>query len=567
MKKQLFIIVSLALALGFSSCSRMGELPANLFRTTPNPLEVRGGQVDARVDGRFPERYFHRRAVVTVTPVLVFDGQELRGTPKSFQGERVTGNDQVINRRQGGTFTVASSFDFVPEMAQSELFLEFNITRNGNPGPQIPRVKVADGVISTATLANFGAPEILPAITADQFQRIIQETQEASIRFLIQQSDLRTGETRSQDVRDLTAAVRTAVETENREVESLNIIGFASPDGPFDLNRNLAERRSNVSANFLRDELRRQRTPMEIGRDFTPEDWDGFQRLMEQSNIQDRDLILRVLSMYSDPEQREREIRNMSTAFTAIADEILPQLRRARMELTVNIIGKSDEEITRLAASNPASLNVEELLYAATLTDDLGRKATIYQEVIRHFGNDLRGHNNLGMVRFLQGNNAEALANFQRAANIDANNPDVNYNLGVMALINRELDKAEQFFGKAAGTGADLNQALGTLYIATGDYARARTAFGSTTSNNAALMQILNNDYNGARRTLAAVASPNAMTAYLGAVVAARTNDRDAVYSNLRTAISKDASLAARAKTDVEFARFVTDQTFLSIVR
>jgi tetratricopeptide (TPR) repeat protein len=329
----------------------------------------------------------------------------------------------------------------------------------------------------------------------------------------------------------------------------------------------LAERRSSVSANFLGNELRRQRTPLEIGRDFTPEDWDGFQKLMEQSNIQDRDLILRVLSMYSDPEQREREIRNMSAAFTAIADEILPQLRRARMELTVNIIGKSDEEITHLAASNPASLNVEELLYAATLTDDLDRKAAIYQEVIRLHGNDLRGYNNLGMVRLLQGNKAEALANFQRAARIDANNPNVNYNLGLVALMNNELDKAEQHFGQAAGTVADLNQALGTLYIATGEYTKARTAFGSATSNNAALMQILNNDYNGARRTLSAVSNPDAMTAYLGAVVAARTNDRDAVYSNLRTAISKDASLAARARTDVEFARFVTDQTFLSIIR
>jgi len=566
MRKQLFIIVSLALALGLlGSCSRMGELPANLFRTTPNPLEVRGGQIDARVDGRFPERFFHRQAVVTVTPVLVFDGQELRGTPKSFQGERVTGNDQVIRRRQGGTFTVGSVFDFVPEMAQSELFLDFEVTRNGRPGAQIPRVKVADGVNATATLA--AASEIKPAITPDQFQRIIQETQEASIRFLIQQSDLRAGETRSQEVRDLTAAVRTAVETENREVESLNIVGFASPDGPFDLNRNLAERRSNVSASFLNTELRRQRTPVEIGRDFTPEDWDGFQKLMEQSTIQDRDLILRVLSMYTDPEQREREIRNMSAAFTVIADEILPQLRRARMQLTVNVIGKSDEEIARLAASNPASLNVEELLYAATLTDDSNRKAAIYQEVIRLHGNDLRGHNNLGMVRLLQGNRAEALTNFQNAARIDANNPDVNYNLGLMALLNGELDRAEQHFGQAAGTGADLNQALGTLYIATGEYTRARTAFGSATSNNAALIQILNNDYSGARRTLAAVANPNALTSYLSAVVAARTNDREAVYSNLRTAISKDASLAARARTDVEFARFVTDQTFRSIVQ
>jgi tetratricopeptide (TPR) repeat protein len=543
----------------------MGELPANLFRTTPNPLEVRGGTIDARVDGRFPEKFFNKHAVVTVTPILKFDGQEVKGTPRVFQGERVVGNNQVINRRSGGSFTIGTAFDFVPEMAKSELYLDFEIVRKGKAMPKIPQVKVADGVIATSTLAN--ASEIAPAITPDAFQRIIQQTQEASIHFLIQQSDLRNSETRSQDMRNLATAVRTATETTNQEIESLNVVGYASPDGPFDLNRNLAERRTNVSANFLNTELRRQRTPVEIGRDFTPEDWAGFQRLMEQSNIQDRDLILRVLSMYSDPEQREREIRNISSAFTVIAEEILPQLRRARMQLTVNIIGKSDEEITQLAASNPAALNVEELLYAATLTQDLNRKAAIYQDVIRLFGNDARGYNNLGMVRLQQGNVADALTNFQRAERIDPNNPDINYNLGLVALINGNLDQAEQFFGKAAGTGADLNQALGTLYTKTGEYTRARTSFAETASNNAALLQILNSDYNAARRTLSAGANPDGTTAYLQAIVGARTNDRDAVYNNLRTAISKDRTLAQRAMTDMEFSRFFTDQTFLSIVR
>ena len=562
MKKQIFFIAVLASVLVFSSCSRMGELPANLFRTTPSPLEVRGGTIDARVDGRFPEGFFNRNAVITVTPVLVFEGQEVRGTPRTFQGERVTGNNQVINRRQGGAFIIPATFNFVPEMAQSELFLEFNI--EGGRG-YIPRVKVADGVNATSTLANAG--ELAPAIAPDAFQRIIQQTQEAQILFAIQQSDLRASETRSQAVRDLTAAVRVAAETENMEVYNLSIVGAASPDGPFDLNRNLADRRTNVAANFLNQELRRQRTPVAIGTDRIYEDWEGFQRLMEESTIRDRDLILRILAMHTDPVVREREIRNMSAAFTEIADEILPQLRRSRMELTVNIIGRSDEEITALAASNPSVLSVEELLYAATLTDNLNEKARIYREVIRLFPNDARGYNNLGMVMLQQGNAAQALNYFQRAARIDPNNPNVNYNLGLIALMNGETVRAEEFFGRAAGTGADLNQALGTLYIKTGEHTRAGTAFAGAASNNAALTQILNNDYNAARRTLAAVANPDGMTAYLQAIVAARTNDRDAVYSNLRTAVQRDRELARRAMTDMEFARFRTDQTFLSIVR
>ena len=567
MKKQLFFIVSIALALGFSSCSKMGELPANLFKTTPNPLEVRGGKIDARIDGKFPEKYFNKNAVVTVTPILKYNGTETKGAPKTFQGENVIGNSQVIKSKEGGSFTMGALFDYVPEMAQSELYLDFGVVVKGKEVAKIPQLKIADGAITTPVLAATNAAEMAPAIAPDKFQRIIEETQEANIKFLIQQANLRGSETRSTDIKNLTTAVRDAKNAENKEVASLNIVGYASPDGPFSLNKNLAERRLDASANFLNSELRKLRSQVEIGKDFTPEDWNGFQKLLEESNIQDKELILRVLSMYSDPEQREREIKNISSTFTAIADQILPELRRARLQLTVNVIGKSDEEIAELASSNPASLSVDELLYAATLTNDLNKKATIYQAVIGNYSNDLRGYNNLGVVKFYQGNSQEALANFKKAENIASNDPNVNYNLGLIALEKNELDNAEQYFGKAVGTNANLNQALGTLYIATGEYSKSKSAFGNTTSNNAALMQILSADYNGARRTLAAIDNPDATTAYLGAVVGARTNDRDVVYSNLRTAISKDASLAAKAKSDIEFSKFAGDQTFQSIVK
>ena len=567
MKKQLFFIVSIALALGFSSCSKMGELPANLFKTTPNPLEVRGGKIDARIDGKFPEKYFNKNAVVTVTPILKYNGTETKGAPKTFQGENVIGNSQVIKSKEGGSFTMGALFDYVPEMVQSELYLDFGIVVKGKEVAKIPQLKIADGAITTPVLAATNAAEMAPAIAPDKFQRIIEETQEANIKFLIQQANLRGSETRSTDIKNLTTAVRDAKNAENKEVASLNIVGYASPDGPFSLNKNLAERRLDASANFLNSELRKLRSQVEIGKDFTPEDWNGFQKLLEESNIQDKELILRVLSMYSDPEQREREIKNISSTFTAIADQILPELRRARLQLTVNVIGKSDEEIAELASSNPASLSVDELLYAATLTNDLNKKATIYQAVIGNYSNDLRGYNNLGVVKFYQGNSQEALANFKKAENIASNDPNVNYNLGLIALEKNELDNAEQYFGKAVGTNANLNQALGTLYIATGEYSKSKSAFGNTTSNNAALMQILSADYNGARRTLAAIDNPDATTAYLGAVVGARTNDRDVVYSNLRTAISKDASLAAKAKSDIEFSKFAGDQTFQSIVK
>ncbi len=569
MKKQLFLIVSvvLALGLGFSSCSKkMGALPSDLIKVAPNPLEVKGGKIEAKVDGTFPEKYFNKKAVVTITPVLKFNGTEVKGESVSYQGEKVTGNNTVINTKTGGKFSVPASFAYVPEMANSELYLDFAV-KVGDKESTIPSVKVADGAIATATLASAAAQEIAPALTPDKFQRVIQESQEADIKFLIQQANLRNSETRSQDIKDLTAAMKDASSTENKEVASLSVKGYASPDGPLDLNQNLAEKRLNVTSNFMNKELKKIKSKVEIGKDFTAEDWAGFEKLMNESSIQDKDLILRVLSMYSDPEVREREIKNIASAYTVVAEQILPELRRSRIQLIVDVTGKSDEEIAQLAKENASALNVEELLYAATLTDALGEKATIYQQVINIYPEDVRGYTNLAVVNLYDGKIAEATASMKKAANIAPNCPDVNYNLGLIALANGELDKAQQYFGKAAGANADLNQALGTLYIAQGDYTKAKSSFGSTTSNNAALLQILNGDYNAARRTLSAVAAPNGMTSYLGAIIGARTNDRDAVYNNLKAAVKMDKSLAAKAKSDIEFSKFAADETFQTIVK
>jgi Flp pilus assembly protein TadD len=271
--------------------------------------------------------------------------------------------------------------------------------------------------------------------------------------------------------------------------------------------------------------------------------------------------------MYTDPEEREAQIKNLSVVFKTIAEEVLPELRRSRLILTTDLIGKSDEEIATLAKNDPAALNVEELLYAATLTNDLGEKAAIYKKAIAQFGNDYRTHNNLGIVCFAQGNVAEARRCYAKALQLEPNNADVNYNAGVAAMAENDLAKAEEYLGKAAGTQGDLNAAMGTLYTMKGNYAAAKNAYGNTVSNNAAVQQILNEDYAGARQTLSKVANPNATTAYLLAVVSARTNAREAVYENLKVAIQRDANLKAKAQHDVEFAKYHTDETFQAIVK
>ena len=568
MKKQLFFALSMVVAIFFCSCSKnMSALDSASFKCTPNPLEAKGGKVNATINGTFPVKYFNKNAVVTVTPVLRFQGQEVKSTPATFQGEKVIGNNKVISYKAGGSYTVNASFNYVPAMAKSELYLDFNVTVK-NKNYQIPSVKVADGVIATSELVAVNANEIQGVLIPDKFQRIIQESQEADIKFLIERWDLRPTELKKDEVISLVNKITQVKNDTAKKVSDFEIAGYASPDGPIDLNTNLAEKRQKVSVDYINNQMKKLKTSVKIDSKFTPEDWEGFQKLMENSNIQDKEVILRVLSMYSDPEERERQIKNLSAAYQKIAEEILPQLRRSRLKLTVDIIGKSDDQISQLAANNPSQLSVEELLYAATLKNNLNDKAIIYQEVINLYPNDIRGYNNLGLIYYQQDKIDEAEKLFTQALQKDPNLPDVNFNLGLIALKKGDVTKAEELFGKAANTNGEMSKALGTLYLKKGDYAKAMNSFKSNdVSNNVALLYILNNDYNQARKVLSAIPQPDATTAYLSAIVGARTNDRDAVYSNLRTAISKDRSFAQKALNDIEFAKFAADSTFLSILK
>lgn len=573
MKKQLIFAVTLVLALVMSSCNKdLKPLDPSLFTCTPNPLEVKGGKVDATITGTYPVKYFAKNATVVVTPVLVSKNDTTKkwsSAPSTFQGEKVVGNNQAISYKVGGSYTMKASFNYVPEMVNSELFLTFTVTTKKKTYT-LPRVKVADGVIATSQLAstNFGGASANgPVILADKFQRVIQELQEADIKFLIQKSDIRKGETKSEDIVALTKKIKEVKESQNKQVAGFEIAGYASPDGSLELNTNLAEKRQKVTSEYINKELKKVKSSVAISSKFTAEDWDGFQKLMESSDIQDKQVILRVLSMYTDGEQREREIKNLSVAYKGIADQILPELRRSRLKLTVDVTGKSDAEIAKLAKEDATKLSVEELLYAATLTENNAEKTAIYEKVVAQYPTDVRGINNLGVVKYQAGNITAAGASFAAALAIDPKNADINYNAGLVALAKGDVNGAEVLFGKAAGTKGNLSNALGTVYIIKGDYAKAKTSFGSTASNNAALLQILDGNYNGARTTLDAVAQPDALTSYLAAIVGARTSNRDAVYANLRKAVTADASYKTKAANDLEFAKFFTDDSFLTIVK
>ncbi len=566
MRKNVLFLVLAATALLFASCSKnMMGLDSSHFKSSSDPLEAHQGLVNSTVTATFPQKYFNKKAVVTVTPVLKHENGETLGQPVVFQGEKILDNNVAIPYAFGGTHTIYSQFEYVPEMAQSEMFLKFDVTQRAK-AYTLPAVKVADGVIATSQLVSVSPSELQPALAPDNFQRITQEHTDADILFLIQQTLLRNTELQKENIIDFENKLQEARDAQNKEIASLQVLGYASPDGPLALNTNLAERRQKVTADYVNKELKKLKANVNIDSKFTAEDWDGFQKLMEASNIQDKELILRVLSMYQDPEQREREIKNLSGAFTAIADDILPQLRRARLKLEVDVIGKSDAEIIALATSNPKELTANELLYAGTLASTNRDQVSIYEQYIQQFGNDVRGYNNLGMMKYYNDDLKGAEALFVKALEKDASNSDANYNMGLVQLAYGKVADAQAYFGKSVGTVGDVNAALGTSYVMAGDYAKAMSSMREVNSNNAALAQILNNDYNAARATLGAVKMPDAMTAYLSAILAARTNDRDAVYNNLAKAIAMDKTLAKKAAKDLEFGKYFADAAFKAVV-
>ena len=548
MTKKLYLPLLMAMVVAlFSSCSKkMGELSADYFTVTPQVLEAVGGKVPATINGKFPEKYFNKKAVVEVTPVLKWNGGEAKGQPATFQGEKVEGNDQTISYKMGGSYTMKTSFDYVPEMAKSELYLEFKATI-GKKVVTIPAVKIADGVISTSELVNNTLGNANPALGEDAFQRIIKEKHDANIMFLIQQANLRAQELNSDAIKEWKDLVKNADEAPNQNV-AIEISAYASPDGGFKLNNTLAENREGNTTKYLNKELKKMKVDAPVDARYTAQDWEGFKELVSASNLQDKDLVLRVISMYQDPETREKEIKNISAVYSDLAETILPQLRRSRLTANIEIIGKSDDEISALAKSNPSELNIEEILYAATLTNNDNEKMAIYTKASELYPNCYRTWNNIGMMAFKAGDLAKAEQMFNKSNSVK-NNASANMNLGLIALTKGDQAKAQQLFGNAAGVN-ELSEALGVLYLEQGEYAKAVNSFGSVKTNNAALAQILVKDYSKASQTLNGVAKPDAITSYLKAVVAARTNDANGVVSNLKAAIAADKSLAKEAAID-----------------
>ena len=553
MQKNYFVLMSAAGLLLLTSCSgKLGALSSDNFTVTPNPLETQTGKVPATINGTFPEKYMKKKAVVRVIPELRYaDGQLAKGAATVFQGEKAYGNGQTILYRVGGRYNIKTAFDYL-NCNKADMYLTFN-AKVGSKTVTIPAVKVAEGILATSELYKNTLKSAQAAIAPDVFQRINAQKQEASIKFLIQQANLRQSELKNNSVQEFVRLL----EQINNDREGLNmkdveVSAYASPDGGYDLNDKLAAQRQKTTEQYVQQQLKKANlSGTAIDAKYTAEDWDGFQELVKASNIQDKDVILRVLSMYKDPQEREQQIKNISSAFRELADGILPQLRRSRMIINYETVGRSDEQIQAQLKDDATKLSVEEILYAATLTNDASVKENIYRTATKVYSSDARAYNNLASLEYAKGNLEGAKVYIEQAQKVNGKLPEAAANLGLIALLNGDIQSAENYIGQATGANG-LSEVLGNLNLAKGNYAQAEQDFKDIYSNSAALAQILNKNYASAAVTLKYIANPDATTDYLKAVLAARMGNTSDAAEALRAATSKDAGYAKYAANDLE---------------
>ena len=559
MRKSVFYFLAASVLVITSSCSStMGQLTSANFEVTPNPMETQAGKVTVTINGKFPAKYMKKNVIVTITPELRgSNGYNLRAEEgTSFQGEKVRNNFQTISYEHGGNFTMRQSFDYADALHRSDLYMNI-VAKQGKKETKQPLVKVASGIIATSELYQKALKSEQPCLAPDSFQRVTNQKMEAQVKFLVNQANLRKSELASNSVKDFVEMLRKI----NREHESLNlknveVLGYASPEGNFAVNDRLANQRQSVSEEFVKGQMKQARVSGDVTSHYTAEDWDGFQKLVAASNIQDKDVILRVLSMYQDPEQREQQIRNMSEGFRELADGILPELRRARMIINYETVGRSDEQLKQQYAADPTKLSLDELLYTATLYENPAESEAVYKKAAELFPNDYRAKNNVGVMEMIRGNELNALDNFQEAMD-KGKQPEAYANMAMMALQHGGLDTAEEYLSNATGA-AGMNRVLGTLNIAKGNYSLAQQNLTGESSNMAALAQILNKDYSTATQTLARIKDGDALTDYLNALLLARTGQNDKASEFLRKAAFADPSLASFADRDIEMQNVKT---------
>jgi len=564
-----FILILAAAVL--SSCSGLNKMKKNegliKYDVTPKVLEAHAGLVNVTIKGQFPAKYFDKKTTLTATPVLTYNGGETAFEKvQVVQGESVQANNKVISYN-GGDFTYTASIPYKDAMKVSQLMLKVHAER-GKKSLDLDPVKLADGVIATSTLVDKVGKTIS---LKDQFVRVTPENQSADINYVINKYDIRPAELKEADVTAMMNYIKNVSADSTRHFKTATVSSYASPDGKFASNEKLSGNRGTTADKFIKkgfDKIEAAKAANFFNEKTTAEDWDGFKTEVTNSSLQDKDLILRVLSMYSDPDVREREIKNMSAAFESLKTDILPKLRRSQFFIDVDKIGRSDEQILAQAKSDPKVLSLEEMLYAATLTKDANEQLAFYKAAAEAYPKDFRAANNVGVALMSLGKTDEAIAAFEKAKAIE-NNDVVKSNLGMASLAKDDLTKAAEYFNSMSAATNESKWGLGVIAITKGEYDQAVNFFGSEPSFNLALAQLLKGDANKAKATLDAMKEmcKCGKPSYLKAVVGARLDNRDYMLNGLREAVGFNADWKAYAKTDLELAKYWNDDTFKSTVQ
>lgn len=557
------------MALLISSCSSLDKMKeaakAIQYKVDPEVLEAHQGKVAMSFTANVPAKMWNKKVTAEITPVLTYEGGQDEYPAISVQGEAAQGNGQTISYTNGGQIKYPKQeIDFNDKQRVSDLIVRIKFTKGSKSfevtSTELQMPALAKGVIATSTLV--GKEPGVSAASKDNFVRNTTEDKVAEIVYLINQAEIRNGQLKKEDVVAINDYIKALNADEKKSIKSIAISAYASPDGSTDLNTKLSGKRETSASNYMNKTLKKAKIEANVEGKATPEDWDGFKKAVEASDIQDKDLIIRILSLYTDPDVREKEIKNLSSVYKTLAKEILPALRRSTITVTGELTGKTDEE---LKAANKDELTVEELLFGATLESDLDKQAEYYDAAIKNFPNDYRGFNNKGVVLYKKGDVDGAKAQFDKAEAIKAA-PEVENNLGVIALAKNDINAAKEYFGKAAGTGAELDENLGIAALLEGDYEKAETYMGNSTSCNAALVKILLDKYDAAIATLNANKEEIGLKYYLKAVAYANKKDKDNALENLNKAAKLDAKWKEYAKTDMEFGAYFNDSNFKTIV-
>ncbi len=561
-KKSIFQVVMgtvVVLAFACSSPNKMLKNAAQVrYNVTPDPLEMKGDSVDVSVSVVYPAKYFNKNAVMVLTPVLKSESATVAYPEVTLQGEKVQGNGGVISAA-GGSYTYTGKVPYQDALLKSELMIQSKVSVKSK-SVNLPEVKIADGVLATASLLK---NEAQPIEAMNQFKRSEVLTSESEIVFSINNATVQSKELSKQGIKDMKTFAKNASDDSTMSLKGVSIVGYASPDGPEDGNESLAKNRQAAAEKALKSSIKAS-----FEANYTAEDWDGFRMLMESSSIQDKDAILNILSQYSDPVVRESEIKKMGAVYKEIADEILPQLRRSKIVVSAEKVGKSDTVL--LAAGRGKSdvaLTEDEYLFAATIAENADDAEKILKNGASSLSNSWKIVNNLGCVQMDEGKFDDAQASFARADELSDGDKAVKNNMGVLAVKQGDLAKGFEYFEIAQGAGPEVKYNMGTVKVKEGDYPTAVEMFGSNKTFNAALAKLLAGDVDGALSVANEIEEPDASVDYLKAVIGARQKNYDMIMNNLKSAIDKDAAFKDRAKKDLEFADFSDDSAFEALVK